>query len=206
MDEYDHELSKIVAELNRAARDYAARYVVDLWHCEWTPYAQTMHALPGVRWLVMAHNVESLIWQRMAETERNLARRWYIRQQWNKYERFEQWAYTAATRTIAVSPDDARLMRVFQRVGRLHDQSRRPANIGFAGDVRARDNEKEGRAGHQHCEAMNTPGHKDFGLRISDCGFWRNRLRTKEPFKSAIRNPQSAIALMSAQHWELDRR
>src|SRR5438552_19148566 len=62
-----------------------------------------------------------------------------------------------------------------------------------AGDVCARDNEKEGRAGHQHCEAMNTPGHKDFGLRISDCGFWRNRLRTKEPFQ--IRNPQSEIVL-----------
>src|SRR5437762_7967462 len=60
-----------------------------------------------------------------------------------------------------------------------------------AGDVRARDNEKEGRAGHEHCETMNTPGHKDFGLRISDCGFWRNRLRTKEPFQ--IRNSQSAI-------------
>jgi glycosyltransferase involved in cell wall biosynthesis len=98
-------------ELRRAAVDFAAKNQVDLWHCEWTPYAETMRLLPGVRWLVMAHNVESLIWQRMAETERNSAKRWYIRKQWHKYERFERWAYTTASRSVAVSEDDARLMR-----------------------------------------------------------------------------------------------
>jgi glycosyltransferase involved in cell wall biosynthesis len=98
-------------KLRQVVVDFAAKSAVDLWHCEWTPYAETMRVLPGVRWLVMAHNVESLIWQRMAETERNPARRWYIRRQWRKYERFERWAYTAATRRIAVSEDDARLMR-----------------------------------------------------------------------------------------------
>lgn len=98
-------------ELSLAVREYAALNHVDLWHCEWTPYAQTMRSLAGARWLVMAHNVESLIWQRMAETERNAAKRWYIRRQWKKYERFEQWAYTSADRAVAVSPDDARLMR-----------------------------------------------------------------------------------------------
>ncbi len=99
------------SELRQAVVEFAKNHVVDLWHCEWTPYAQTMRALPGARWLVMAHNVESLIWQRMAETERNAVRRWYIRRQWHKYERFERWAYAAATRSIAVSADDARLMR-----------------------------------------------------------------------------------------------
>lgn len=98
-------------ELIQAVRDFAARHAVDLWHCEWTPYAQTMKSLPGVRWLVMAHNVESLIWRRLAETEGNPLKRWYIRRQWKKFERFERWAYTSATKTIAVSPDDAKLMR-----------------------------------------------------------------------------------------------
>src|SRR5262249_19892488 len=37
--------------------------------------------------------------------------RWYVRRQWRKFERFERWAYSAATRAVAVSPDDARLMR-----------------------------------------------------------------------------------------------
>jgi polysaccharide biosynthesis protein PslH len=78
----------------------------DLWHCEWTPYAQAMRGRPG-RWTVMAHNVESVIWQRMAETEVNPVKRWFIRQQWKKFEAFEKWAYRAATRTIAVSREDA---------------------------------------------------------------------------------------------------
>jgi glycosyltransferase involved in cell wall biosynthesis len=98
-------------ELSRTVRNYAARHAVDLWHCEWTPYAQTMKSLPGVRWLVMAHNVESLIWRRLAETEASPPKRWYIRRQWKKFERFERWAYTSATKTVAVSPDDAKLMR-----------------------------------------------------------------------------------------------
>ncbi len=98
-------------QLAQAVRDFAAKNSVDLWHCEWTPYAQTMKSLPGVPWLIMAHNVESLIWQRMAETERRPAHRWYIRRQWHKYERFERWAYSSATTCIAVTADDACLMR-----------------------------------------------------------------------------------------------
>ena len=98
-------------ELRQAVHDYAARHDVDLWHCEWTPYAQTMRSMPGVRWLVMAHNVESLIWRRLAETEQNPLKHWYIRRQWEKFERFERWAYSSATTVVAVSPEDAALMR-----------------------------------------------------------------------------------------------
>lgn len=98
-------------ELLAAARALAARTQVDLWQCEWTPYAQTMRGLGGANWIVVAHNVESLIWQRYAETESNPAKRWYVRRQWRKFERFERWAYSAAARVVAVSPDDARLMR-----------------------------------------------------------------------------------------------
>ena len=59
----------------------------------------------------MAHNVESLIWQRYAETEPHPLKRWYVRRQWRKFERFEGSAYSAATRTVAVSPVEAALMR-----------------------------------------------------------------------------------------------
>ena len=78
----------------------------DLWHCEWTPYAQAMYRRPG-RWVVMAHNVESTIWQRFTETERNPLKKWFLRRQWKKFEHFERWAYSAATRAIAVSREDA---------------------------------------------------------------------------------------------------
>ena len=102
--------------LAAVVRDFARDNAVDVWHCEWTPYAQVLRdalgdELPHARWTVMALNVESLIWQRYSEAEANPMRRWYIRGQWQKFERFERWAYTAATRAIAVSHDDARLMR-----------------------------------------------------------------------------------------------
>jgi glycosyltransferase involved in cell wall biosynthesis len=105
-------------EMRRAVKRFAAENQVDLWHCEWTPYAETMRDLDVGPWVIMAHNVESLIWQRYTETESNPIRRWYIRRQWQKYERFENWAYSAARRTIAVSPDDARLIR--ERFGAWH--------------------------------------------------------------------------------------
>ena len=102
--------------LAEAVRDFAAENRIDLWHCEWTPYAQVLRAALGddldrARWTVMAHNVESLIWRRYGETETNPAKRWYIRRQGEKFERFERWAYGAATVPIAVSDADAAIVR-----------------------------------------------------------------------------------------------
>jgi glycosyltransferase involved in cell wall biosynthesis len=102
--------------LVEAVRALSRDEEVDVWHCEWTPYAEVLRdalgdELEAARWTVMAHNVESLIWQRYSEAERNRAKRWYIRRQWSKFERFEQWAYRSACVPIAVSHDDARLMR-----------------------------------------------------------------------------------------------
>ena len=99
-----------------AVRRFSAKNRVDVWHCEWTPYAQVLRAglgprLARSRWAVMAHNVESLIWRRYTEAEPNPVKRWYIRRQWQKFERFERWAYAAATVPVAVSHDDADLMR-----------------------------------------------------------------------------------------------
>jgi glycosyltransferase involved in cell wall biosynthesis len=93
--------------LRRALREHAARHRVDLWHCEWTPYAQALEAVPGPR-VVIAHNVESVIWQRYHETEGHPLKRWYIGRQWRKFERFEGRALARADRTVAVSELDAR--------------------------------------------------------------------------------------------------
>jgi len=98
-------------QLQRAMADLTARDPVDLWHCEWTPYAEYLRGRQRTPWLVVAHNVESLIWQRYAENESNPAKRWYIRKQWHKFFAFERWAYSTANRTIAVSPDDALMIR-----------------------------------------------------------------------------------------------
>jgi glycosyltransferase involved in cell wall biosynthesis len=105
--------------LRRALRAHAARQHVDLWHCEWTPYAQALRAVDGPR-VVIAHNVESVIWQRYRETEANALRRWYIGRQWRKFLAFERRALGEADCTVAVSDlDAARFRRDFgvRRVG-----------------------------------------------------------------------------------------
>jgi glycosyltransferase involved in cell wall biosynthesis len=97
--------------LRRALHSYAATHAVDLWHVEWTPYAEALCSLGAVRKLVMAHNVESRIWQRYHETTAEPLKRWYIARQWRKFERFERRAFAQATRTVAVSDADAALIR-----------------------------------------------------------------------------------------------
>jgi polysaccharide biosynthesis protein PslH len=98
-------------ELRDAIADYATAHAVDLWHCEWTPYADALRDLRGARRLIMAHNVESLIWQRYGETETNPIKRWYIREQWRKFKYFERRATGEADQTVAVSDADATLLR-----------------------------------------------------------------------------------------------
>jgi glycosyltransferase involved in cell wall biosynthesis len=61
--------------------------------------------------VIIAHNVETLIWQRYRETERNPVKRWYVEQQRRKFAQFERRAFAAATRVVAVSDRDATLIR-----------------------------------------------------------------------------------------------
>ena len=103
-------------ELVEVVREFAVQNPVDVWHCEWTPYAQVLRRALGKRlrrapWVVMAHNVESQIWKRYTETEDNSVKRWYVRRQWAKFEKFERWAFAHASWTVAVSENDAALIR-----------------------------------------------------------------------------------------------
>lgn len=149
------------AELAAAARAFAESNAVDLWHCEWTPYAQVLRAALGAAlrdtpWCVMAHNVESLIWRRYAETAGNPLKKWYIRQQLRKFERFERWAYSRAAAPVAVSREDARLMQAEFGAGGTHvvdngvdvdffrpqrDVDRDPARMLFMGSLDWRPNQ-----------------------------------------------------------------
>src|SRR5205814_6420446 len=84
--------------LRQAVRSLATEQRIDLWQSEATALIDTMVDLNGVAKVIIAHNVESLIWQRYAETERNPLKRWYIKQQWRKFERFERHAFAKAKR------------------------------------------------------------------------------------------------------------
>ena len=97
--------------LEEAVRDVAAREDVDLWQAEWTPYAESLKALGPAPRLIMAHNVESQIWKRYHENETNPLKRWYIGHQWRKFESFERRVFREADQVVAVSPQDAALIR-----------------------------------------------------------------------------------------------
>jgi glycosyltransferase involved in cell wall biosynthesis len=97
--------------LRNALWEHAATTSVDVWHCEWTPYCEVLRDLPAERRLVVAHNVESMIWQRYHDTEANPLKRWYVGRQWRKFEDFERRAYGGSGMTVAVSPEDAQRIR-----------------------------------------------------------------------------------------------
>jgi polysaccharide biosynthesis protein PslH len=94
--------------LQQIIRDYQAAHKVNLWHCEWTPYAENLQqAIPHQPFVVMAHNIESQIWQRYTVHERNPLKRWYIQRQATKFEHFEQRVFSLSDTTVTVSHADA---------------------------------------------------------------------------------------------------
>jgi glycosyltransferase involved in cell wall biosynthesis len=97
--------------MRRTVRRYASEHEVDLWQFEWTPYLSALKGNPRAKKLLVAHNVDSLIWQRYFETERNLFKRLYVKRQWRKFEHFERSAFAEAGRIVAVSAEDAELIR-----------------------------------------------------------------------------------------------
>jgi polysaccharide biosynthesis protein PslH len=97
--------------LRQAVRSHARLRPIDLWQVEAIVLIDALADLTNCPKVIVAHNVESLIWRRYYENEHGLLKRWYINQQWRKYERFERRAFAAATRVAAVSATDANLIR-----------------------------------------------------------------------------------------------
>jgi polysaccharide biosynthesis protein PslH len=101
--------------MTRAVGEYAARHDVDVWQFEWLPYMATLAEPAGARRVVIAHNVDTLLWQRYCENAKGPMKKLFLRQQWRKMERFERTHFPQADWVVAVSPDDARLIQ--QRFG-----------------------------------------------------------------------------------------
>ena len=99
------------SKLRQAAAKLETTSQVDLWHVEWTPYVHNLREHVRSPWVINAHNIESLIWRRYWETEPNLFKAWYIRQQWQKFEAFERAAFRDARCVIATTECDAELAR-----------------------------------------------------------------------------------------------
>jgi len=102
-----HYTERFAAELERLVTSESYDLVI----CEWSPYAIFLRGLTGVRSIVVAHNIESLIWARYEENETNPLRRWYIGIQKRKVESFEQACFAWANGATAVSHAEAEVIQ-----------------------------------------------------------------------------------------------
>ncbi|MFO0907032.1 MAG: glycosyltransferase [Isosphaeraceae bacterium] len=150
-----HHAPAINAEVARRAKTAK----VDVWQAEWAGGMEAFRGLPDTsRTVVIAPNVETLIWERYAETETQPLRRLYIRKQARKFARYERDVWRHAGRVVAVTREDAALMTgrfgvpaeridvvdngldrgFYETVSRSHDHD--PARILFLGSLDWRPN------------------------------------------------------------------
>jgi glycosyltransferase involved in cell wall biosynthesis len=103
--------SHIGPALSGAVRRLAARGAVDLWQAEWVAGIEVLRVVPETPRLMMAPNVETLIWERQVATERDPLKRAYLYLQGRRFERFERRAFAGADRVVTVSEEDAAIVR-----------------------------------------------------------------------------------------------
>lgn len=84
--------------------DLQNSYKPDLIMAEWTPYARYLDRFESVKKVVVAHNIESMIWNRYYENETNILKKAYIKIQARKIESFEKEVWRLMDGIITVSP------------------------------------------------------------------------------------------------------
>lgn len=104
------ELRKCVAELERQNR-------YDCIVCDFLNASINMPALNHC--VLFQHNVETMIWRRLAENARDPIRRAYLSLQAKRMFRYEERVCRSAAHVIAVSENDAELMRSMFGVSRV---------------------------------------------------------------------------------------
>jgi sugar transferase (PEP-CTERM/EpsH1 system associated) len=107
------------AAYRREVKASVEEFRPDLLLCEWTPYAMYAKGLAAVKTMVSAHNVEADIWRRYFENETHPLRRWYIREQWRKVDKFERAALRQVDAAFAVSELDRTRLLLARAGGRV---------------------------------------------------------------------------------------
>jgi len=143
--------------LRAAVRRYHCEHAADIFQCEWAPYATTFLGSDDLRWAMMAHDIQSFTWERYYRNETNPLKRWYIKQQWQRYRRYEQRLFSEAPMTITVSEEDERRAReqfsarctavvdngvdvAYYQERASRQSARNPADILFLGNLQWRPN------------------------------------------------------------------
>ena len=102
-----HATSSFFRELRRLL----SQNQFDIIHCEWTHYAYYLPGIHDAPKFLCSHNVECISWRRLAEVERNPARRAALHLEWLKMRSFEHKALAMFDHAAAVSDQDAHFMR-----------------------------------------------------------------------------------------------
>src|SRR6185369_5568963 len=89
--------------MRQALEAYKAKNAVDVWQFEWLPYMNMLPQADACR-VVIAHNVDALLWKRYYETASGNCKCLFLKRQWQRMERFERRYFQQASWVVAVSP------------------------------------------------------------------------------------------------------
>lgn len=98
-------------EFESAMWDILNDWKPDIILCEWTPYAAFVSNVDDFKKVVVAHNIETTIWQRYYQTERQPFKRWYIGRQVGKVSLFERHVFNWVDGATAVSAPEAETIK-----------------------------------------------------------------------------------------------
>jgi glycosyltransferase involved in cell wall biosynthesis len=100
-------------QFHHAVQQQLSNHQFDLIHCEITQMSWAVPFESGLPTVLGAHNIETIIWERLADIERGL-KRWIFRDQARKMERFEQDILKRFDQVTCVSQvDNQRLVERF---------------------------------------------------------------------------------------------
>jgi len=85
----------------------------DLVHCEWTNLAPFLGYVDNIPRVISAHNIESVIWRRLAKTTSNPLLKLVATQQAKRIEQLERKWYPAVDHCIAVSEEDFQVIKKY---------------------------------------------------------------------------------------------
>ncbi len=139
-----YQSTAMAAEIQRRAPH------ADLLVCDFLTPAINMRSDLAVPTVLFQHNVEAMIWERHAAVSKSVVRRKYMTEQWRRMAAFEQAACHRFDHVIAVSPQDADVMRTQYGALRVSDvptgvdtefftpadvEMRRPLELVFTGSM-----------------------------------------------------------------------
>ncbi len=84
------------------------------------PYIDTIREHSGAKIVLRAHNIEHLVWQRIAEETKNPFKKWYIRHLAQTLKNYEQKIIFKVDGIAAITPKDAGYFSEMQAMHSLH--------------------------------------------------------------------------------------